>query len=436
MTLPKFGIDILLDNHMSLNRRELLTQAGLLAAATRLAPAAGRGTSDALVPKSEFPISEAQTYLNCAGWHPTPLATTRAVRAYVDFKSTGKIDGKDSDGSMPVPAMFSRLAKAKQVKEQFAALINAKPSEVAYVQSTMSGESLVIGGLGLPQAGGNVVTDALHYDGSLCVYKELEKQGLEVRIVIPREGRIDMRDMEKMVDRKTRLIAVSLVSYVNGFMHDLKAVSDLAHAHGAYVYADIIQAAGCIPVDVKSTGVDCAACGAYKWLMGDMGLGFLYVRESLQGNVVKSIQYGWSQFRDFNYHIFPGDSPDSSPFTYKRLTGAEGYYEVGTIAHTVTAGLAVSLQMIQKLGVENIRAHVKPLLDRVQKELPSLGYAAMTPPDTATPIAAFVVKDPAATIARLSKAKVTAKVVQHQLRISPSIFSDQQDIDRLLNALS
>jgi len=86
--------------------------------------------------------------------------------------------------------------------------------------------------------------------------------------------------------------------------------------------------------------------------------------------------------------------------------------------------------------VENIRAHVKPLTDRLQKEMPPLGYPSMTPPDSPTPIVTFVAKNPEATIAKLKKANVTAKVTEHQLRISPSVFNDQQDIDKLLNALA
>ena len=422
---------------MKFNRREMLAHTGLLAAAAKLAPAAPAAKSiSTVLTRSDFPIAETQTYLNSAGWHPMPAASARAMKAYVDYKNTGRIDSKEVDPSIPVPEMFARLTRSKEVKEQFAKLINAKPAEIAYVQSTMAGESIVAGGLGLPKSGGNVVTDALHFEGSLYLYRELEKQGLEVRVAMPRDGRIEMRDMEKLVDRKTRLIAVSLVSYVNGFKHDLKSIADLAHSHGACAYADIIQAAGCIPVDVRASGIDCAACGSYKWLMGDMGLGFLYVREDLQGKVVKPTQYGWRQARDFEYHIFPGDPPNPQPWTYQRLAEAAGYYELGTVANAVSAALSVSLENIQKLGVESIRAHVKPLTDRVQKELPSLGYPPMTPADTPTPIATFVVKDPGATIAKLKKANVTAKVVQHQLRISPSVFNDQKDIDKLLNALS
>ena len=64
--------------------------------------------------------------------------------------------------------------------------------------------------------------------------------------------------MDKAIDRNTRLVSLALVSNVNGFMHDCKAVSDLAHARGAYVFADIIQAVGAVPVDVKALGIDFA----------------------------------------------------------------------------------------------------------------------------------------------------------------------------------
>ena len=92
------------------------------------------------------------------------------------------------------------------------------------------------------------------------------------------------------------------------------------------------------------------------------------------------------------------------------MPDAAGHYQLGTIANCVTAGLSVSLQNIHKLSVENIRAHVKPLTDRLQKELPSLGYPSMTPLESPTPIVTFVVKNPEATIAKLKKANVTAKV--------------------------
>src|SRR5882724_911779 len=92
-----------LEAKMKLNRRELLAQTGLLAATAKWASAAAPGKAgSSILAKSDFPIAESQTYLNCAGWHPTPAASARAMKAYVDFKNTGKIDGRDTDSSTPV----------------------------------------------------------------------------------------------------------------------------------------------------------------------------------------------------------------------------------------------------------------------------------------------------------------------------------------------
>ncbi len=131
-------------------------------------------------------------------------------------------------------------------------------------------------------SGSNVVTDALHFEGAIINLQALERErGLDLRIAMPRDGRIELRDLERLMDKKTKLIEVSLVAMYNGFQHDLKAVCGLAHAHGAYVYADIVQAAGATPIDVRASGVDFCACSSFKWLMGDFGAGFLYAREDL-----------------------------------------------------------------------------------------------------------------------------------------------------------
>ncbi|MEJ0057504.1 MAG: aminotransferase class V-fold PLP-dependent enzyme [Bacteroidota bacterium] len=100
------------------------------------------------------------------------------------------------------------------------------------------------------------------------MYGQLAKQGLDVHVVRDRDNKINLKDLDAAITPGTTLVALSLVSTVNGFQHDLKAICDIAHSRGALVYADIIQAAGAVPIDVRATGVDFCACASYKWLMG------------------------------------------------------------------------------------------------------------------------------------------------------------------------
>ena len=162
----------------------------------------------------------------------------------------------------------------KDLKRRFAQLIGAKPDEIAFVQNTSDGENIVVMGMDLPRRGGNVVLDELHFESSLYMYKSLEAKGVELRVVKHRDWAIDIRDMERAVDRNTRLVSMALVSNVNGYLHDARAISDLAHAHGAYVFADMVQAAGAVPIDVRRMGIDFGSTATYKWLMGERGFGF------------------------------------------------------------------------------------------------------------------------------------------------------------------
>lgn len=422
---------------MRINRRDLLTGLGGLTAATALSPVQAQLNShsrttfplgpleNSFPRKSDFAIPEGLTYINGAYTHPMPVAAADAVRKEAESRSRpGRIDDPGHD------------ALAKEVKSQFAALINAKPSEISFVPNTSTGENLVVNGLGIAGSGGNVVTDGLHFDGMILHLQALQRlQGLDLRIAMPRAGRIEIRDLERLVDKKTKLIELSLVAMYNGFQHDLKAVCDLAHAHGAYVYADIVQAAGATPIDVRASGVDFCSCSSFKWLMADFGLGFLYAREDVLDRIRRS-QYGYHSARTIDTHFLPYDPPASTPFTWELGTDASAHFEVGSNAYGPMAALGVSLPYIRQLGVERIEAHRQPMLESLRKEMPRLGFEPVTPPGTKSALITFIVKDRRPVFERLQKAKINVRLGAHFIRVSPSVYNDLQDIDRLLEALS
>ena len=98
---------------------------------------------------------------------------------------------------------------------------------------------------------------------------------------------------------------------------------------------------------------------------------------------------------------------------------------------------AIQRQTLIGLGLNKIRAHATQLTDRLQQELPPLGYQPLTPRNNPTPILAFAVKDAAATNKALHDAKITATVVANEsrLRLSVSVFNTHEDIDRVVDAL-
>ncbi len=376
---------------MSINRRRLLGSAAIgvssLAAATTKLP-------DFASIRSEFPRATQQVYLDAAANMPLPKFVAEGMRRYMDFHMYGPGEGRGEYAGKTI----------REVKPLFARLINAKPSEIGFVVCTKAGEAAVINGLRIQESGGNLVTNDLHYAGSIHDYIGRRQAGLDVRIVKHRDWRVDFRDMEKVVDKKTKLISITLVSNVNGWVEDAKALSALAHAHGAYLYADIIQAAGSVPVDVKALGIDFAACSNYKWLQGARGAGFLYVREDCQGAIVKDLSF--PGYVHFNYAPWvPQRDAAAEDFPYIGHKDASRY-EAGNVSYVAYAGQYEALERMLAMGVDKIYAYTKPMCDRLKKELPPLGYRLLTPLDAVSSIVVAQARDLRVTEQKLRKANI------------------------------
>jgi len=377
------------------------------------------------VVRADFPRARTAAYFDSASSHPLSVHSAEALRRYIDWATY----------EVGEPWWPSWAAPRNEAKNLFARLINARPEEIACARSTVEAESNLLNGMREHLSGGTVVTNDLHYTAALYNYKMREQEGLDVRVVKHRDWAIDLRDMERAVDGDTQLISIALVSNVNGYLSDVKALGDLAHAHGAYLYADIIQAAGAVPIDVNAMGIDFAACSTFKWLMGTKGFGFLYVRKDLQGTVVKPTQHSGGVRLNYAPWVEEAD-PSVAEIAFTPSSGP-GCYEVSYPSYEGAVCAQESLRYIHRLGVQNIRAHARTLTDRLQEELPAIGYPSITPRGNESPIVAFASEDPATTMAKLRHVDVhVAMRWGNKMRISPSVFNNQEDVDRLLEALA
>ena len=146
-------------------------------------------------------------------------------------------------------------------------------------------------------------------------------------------------------------------------------------------------------------------------------------------------EVGRCQAQELESHFLPGDTPGVAPYSWQLSPDATGHFEVGTQAIGAGQVLAESLPYIRSLGVENIHAR-QPLLKKLREEMPHLGFQPLTPPESTSALISFVVRNPDELQKRLAKAQVNVRVSDRYVRISPSVFSDLSDIDRLLEALA
>lgn len=371
---------------------------------------ATRPADDPLGVRADFPAARSRTYLNSAYITPVPTAVAAAGRAFVDRKA-----------EQPIP-LGEMLRTANEVRAQYARLIAADPDEVGFLFSTSEGENIVANALDL-KAGDNVVIDDLHYETEFVLYRHLQdSRGVELRVARHRDGRVEARDFEPLVDRRTRLVSVAWVSHHNGFRHDLRPLADLAHANGALFYVDGIQAVGMFPTDVRAAGIDAMCAGTYKWLLGSFGVAPFYVRRELLERI-RLDRYGALHVErtrsDGGFDLYK----TARRFDYSTLPFGEVYQ------------LGAGLRYLERVDVGRIEAHTVALADALRKGLVAQGYRVFTPENNRSSIVTYyTTKDPAALTSSFEKASidVTVRGAAGQVRVSPALFNTDADITRFL----
>lgn len=160
-------------------------------------------------------------------------------------------------------------------------MINCNEDEVAGIVSTTHGLCISVYGLGLKE-GDNVVINELEYVSlPETVFYQAKKRNCEVRIAKRDGWEVPLENIEALVDENTRAIVISHVEFTNGYRHDLKKISDIAHKNNALVIVDAIQSLGALKIDVKELGIDVLAAGGHKWMCAPYGFGILYVKKDV-----------------------------------------------------------------------------------------------------------------------------------------------------------
>lgn len=407
---------------MTASRRSILRGIGGLSASAAL-PIGADGLAAPAVPLPDRRSFAADgTDLNAAYTHSLGRFAVSAAQDYLRSRATSP--GINWPVTNPRDEAVTR----------YATLIGADPAEIAIVPSTLEGENIVGDALNIGPGAG-VVTDALHYDAALAWYGERAKRGMPLAVVAPRGGRFDYDDFARAITPGTRLVAVSLVSSLTGYRHDLKRLCEIAHSRGALVYADVIQAVGAIPFDVRESGVDFCCAGTYKWLMGDFGTAFLYVKAAVLPRL-RRVQFGWRGLADYQSHVLPGDPP-GPPIGEWKLTGTTaGMFEVSTPSWGSLATASAALEYILSHGVAAIERHRTPLLDRLWSKLTSASYTPLTPAGNHGPALVFSKSGMRVRYRDTLRAeKIYTTVYRDRIRISPSVHNDMDDIDRLADIL-
>jgi cysteine desulfurase/selenocysteine lyase len=250
----------------------------------------------------------------------------------------------------------------ERVHAKVADFINAKSeSEIIMTRNTTEGVNIVASGSNWKK-NDKIVTAVIEHHSNFIVWLRVrDKHGVQVEAVRPREpaikGILDPADFEKVIDDKTKLVAITHVSNVLGVITPVTEIVKIAHEHGAYVLIDAAQSVPHMKVDVQQIGCDFLAFSGHK-MCAPTGSGVLYIREELIDEV-EPLCIG-------------GGTIDDVGLDYYKLDGSSRRFEAGTPDVAAAIGLGAAIEYLQRIGMENIESHEKDLVKRMYEGLSEL----------------------------------------------------------------
>jgi cysteine desulfurase/selenocysteine lyase len=367
-----------------------------------------------------FPITKEYAFINAASTGAWP---STAVEAISHFLENPIGDYEYGDGPWDT--------RIVEVKKLFAELIGCSSDEVAFAPTTSHALS-AIATLAPRKAGLNVVTADMEFPSNILPWMRQREFGLDLRIVKSVGGRIKIEDVEKAVDDHTWAVSISHVEYGNGFRNNLKALSEIAHSHGAHLVVDGIQSVGGLELDVKESGVDFLACGSYKWLLGPIGCGFLFIDGRIAEDY-EPLQAGWGSIIPESFDLSKGWEH------FQRIPWGKGAlrFEVGSKPQLSAIALRESLKLLLNLGKRRVEKHILELTEYLLQRLDESHLEVQSPREleSRSGIVNFRVKNPVETCERLRARKVIVCPRMGGIRASPHVYNNREDIDRLMDCL-
>jgi cysteine desulfurase/selenocysteine lyase len=363
-----------------------------------------------------FPIATRYAYLDHAANAPLATPVRSTMEVYL-----GRMTEEPFDLSH-----WERLRS--QVRARIAELLSVGAESITFTKNTTAGLGLVAAGLDWDD-GDNIVGVQREFPSNIYPWMGLKRKGVELRLYQPEQGRIDVKGVVRLCDRRTRVLAISAVQFWSGFRTDLGALGTALRGRDTLLVVDGVQAVGGLRLDLSSTPVDFLAVGAQKWLLGPMGVGFAYVGSRMlerlhpvaigPDSVVRSQEY-------LDYDL--------------TLKQDARRFEEAAPNYPGILGMGAAVNLLLRCGTPAVEDVVLRLADRLREELPSRGYELVVKPTVPSERSGIVSfrhprMVPAELHTRLRDAGVIISLRSDFLRASPHYYNSDEDLDRLLEAL-
>jgi len=361
---------------------------------------------------NDFPVLASMTYLNTAAESIPPMSVNEALAQYARDKGLGMRGRTLHNETLTV------------CREIAARMIGLQTDEVSFCSCSSEAYNLLASALNLDANDEVVITD-LDFPAGATPWLNAA-QPPNVKLWKSKTGALDANDLPALLNERTRLVQVSLVSFFNGHRLDwapfIAAVRE--HAPRAKVAVDVTQALGRVELDCVD--FDVLISSTHKWMLGVHGGCIVGIPK--KKNEITTHAGGW-------FHLENAFDADRFERTVPKQGAAS--FSVGMPNYAAIYALNAALRYIENVGVANIAAHANPLVMQLEDGLHELGLTliAMQRDGNFSGILAFRHERSEAIHAQLEAAEVHVMNHAGRLRIALHGYNTAADVEKFLSVL-
>lgn len=333
---------------------------------------------------------------------------------------------------------YEATALYENARKNVARFIHAKEEEIIFTKGTTSALNLVAHAYTkILKPGDEVITSELEHHSSLLPWMIATKKIGAKLIYIPlsKEGRITVDGFKKVLSDRTKIVAITHVSNVMGYLTPIEEITKLAHEKDAIVILDAAQSAPHMKLDVDKLGVDFLAFSGHK-MFGPSGVGVLFGKEKLL-NSIEPMEYGGEM----------ADQVTKDSVTFK---DAPLRFEAGTPVISGAIGLSAAIDYIESVGFDQIHNHTHEIHQYLLSKLKAVEGVTIYNKTADNPVIAFNIDGihPHDIATMLDSSKVSVRAghhcaqlvsqflgVQSTLRASIHIYNDIHDCDVFIQSV-
>lgn len=305
--------------------------------------------------KEEFSHLKGIVFLNVASVVMPPKSV---LEAYYGFT-------RDYVSSFGEDVVSKAWGIVNSARKDIAQLINSESSEIAFVKNTCEGIGIIANGYPF-KSGENVVVVDQEHSSNLFAWINLQRKGVELRVIPSRDGEIVLEDIISAFDSKTRAVSISAVQFSTGFYSDLYELGQECKKRGIIFIVDGIQAIGRMNIDVRRMNIDYLACGGNKGLLATLGAGFVYCSMS----VINKIIPPYVSYQSVVSHAKP--PAITTDFTKLEWHPNARRLESGNLNYAGIAAIQAGVKLINRLNIAKIEKEVLRLEDILREKISGL----------------------------------------------------------------